>query len=289
MPLRVFPAGFGKNKPRMSATNWKRFVAKKRRSAMRRPFMKGASFAKKVLAVVNRQEETKYVATDLNSAGTANGAGGVYWNPLPQITNINSVVPAIPTISQGVTDFERIGQRISPKSLKVDLTFGMNPTDLSANSIMVVIWYGTSKESKSWVGGSPLSTISFLDNGQGGNQSWGGVRNQLNFPTDPTLNTLKRIVFPLAKSEGLQNQNGSSLVTQGAYSTSAGPSHRHVTLYFQPPKTLIYNKETDLYPTNYAPFYYIGFCNTDGSPANSVQSETLLNVSSRVHMRYKDS
>lgn len=284
MPIRV-----RQGNRYVSGTAYKSMRTQARRRYVRKGNKVGRKFAKKVLAVVKRQEETKYVANDLNSSGNPNGAGGVYWNPLPGITNINSVVPAIPAMGQGVTDYQRVGQRVAPVSLKVDLDIGLNPTDLSANSVMVVIWYGTSKESKSWVGGSPLSTVSFLDNGQGSNTSWGATRNQLNFPTDPTLNTLKRLVFPLSKSEGLQNQNGSSLVTQGNYSTSNGRSHRHVTLYFKPPRTLIYNKETDVYPTNYAPFYYIGFCNADGSPTTMVQSDTLVNVSSRVHLRYKDS
>lgn len=262
----------------MSGATFK-LLARKRRASGK------GSFAKRVLAVVNKTEETKYVANDYDSAGHANNTP---WYPVPGITNTGSVVPAIPQMAQGVTDYQRVGQRVSPVSLKVDLDIGMNSEDLSANSVMVAIWYGTSKESKSWVGGSPLSTISFLDNGQGTNQSWAGVRGQLNFPSDPTLNTLKRIVFPLSKSGGLQNQNGSSLTTQGNFSTSNGTSHKHITLKFNPPKTLIYNKETDLYPTNYAPFYYIGFCNADGSTTNMIQSQTLVNVSSRVHMKYKD-
>jgi len=281
--VRVFPLGLGKGKPRVSGATWKRMVARRRRNAMVKSVR--GSFAKRVLAVVKRQEETKYVANDYDSAGNPNNSP---WYPLPGITNTASVVPAIPKMAQGVTDYQRVGQRVSPTSLKVDLDIGLQPTDLSANSVMVVIWYGTSKENKSWVGGSPLSTISFLDNGQGSNQSWGGLRGQLNFPVDPTLNSLKRIVFPLSKSEGVQNQNGGSLVTQGNYSTSNGGSHKHITLKFTPPKTLIYNKESDLYPTNYAPFYYIGFCAADGSPTNMVQQETLVNVSSRVHMYYKD-
>lgn len=259
----------------------RRQMTQARRNKMRAGAKKG--FAARVKSVVKRLEETKYVANDLASTGVAHDP--VYY-VLPTMTNTGSAIPAIPALEQGVADYQRIGNKISPTSLKVDLQIGLNPTDLSANSLIGVIYYGTSKESKTWVGGSPLSTINFLDRGDGTNSSWGGARSQLNMPPDNTLVSIKRITFSLSKSAG--SQNGDHTTLQGNLATSNGLSYRTFTLGFKPPKTLIYNKETDDYPTNYAPWYYIGFCHADGSQANNIQDDTRMNVSSRAHMRFKD-
>lgn len=283
MPIRVFPRGLGRGRP-MSALAYRRMITKRRRGYGKAKG-KMTSFAKKVLAVVKRQEETKYVANDFDSTGAAHNP---VWYTTPNIVNVGSIVPAIPQMQQGTGDYERVGQRVNPVSLSVNLRIGFNPLDLSANSLIGVIYYGTSKAGKSWATGNPLQTAAFLDNGDGTNSTWAGLRNQLNLPIDKTLVNMKRITFRLSKSGGIQNNDaGAAADPPGNFSTSQGLSEKNFVLNFKPPKSLVYNLIGDNYPQNYAPFYVIGFCHADGS-VPTLYDRTLVNVSSRVHMRFKD-
>lgn len=283
MPIRVFPRGLGRGAS-VSATQWKKMVTARRRRAVRGRG-KMSSFAKKVMAVVNRTEETKYVATDFDSVGAAHGP---VWYCSPNITGVASFSPAIPQLLNGTGDYQRVGQKISPKSLTVNLRVGFDAQDLSANSLIGVIYYGTSKSGKTWANANPLNTPAILDNGDGTNSTWAGLRNQLNLPIDRTLNNMKRITFRLSKTSGIQNSDvGPIAAPGGSFSTSNGLSEKNFVLRFKAPKTLVYNQIADQYPQNYAPFYYVGFCHADGS-AITASDRTLVNISSRVHMRYKD-
>lgn len=266
------------------------FLVKRKATQARRRKARGAgqtkgSFAKKVMAVIKRSEETKYVATDNDATGAAHGP---VWYPTPNMVNINSISPAVPTLTSGVGDFQRVGQKVNPTSLYVNLRVGLNPTDLSACSLIGVIYYGTATQKGSWANGNPLPTVNFLDNGDGTNAGWAGLRNQLNLPIDRTLVKVKRITFRLSKSAGLQNGDlGAAGALNGNLSTSNGMSEKNFVLRFKAPKALVYNMVGDTLPQNYAPFYYVGFCHADGS-LYTHDDATLVNVSSRVHMRYKD-
>lgn len=285
MPIRV---RVGSRMVSGAAYKRMRTQARRRKYRMRRRYGGTSSFAKKVMAVVKRQEETKYVATDNDAAGAPHGP---VWYASPNIVNINSVSPAIPALANGVGDFQRIGQKINPTSLYVNLRIGFNPADLSANSLIGVIYYGVTTQAGSWANANPLPTASFLDNGDGTNSVWSGLRNQLNLPTDRTLVKVKRITFRLSKSSGIQNGDNAPapppVTENGNYSTSNGLSEKNFVLRFKAPKTLVYNMIADTLPQNYAPFYYVGFCHADGS-APTLADRELVNISSRVHMRFKD-
>jgi len=264
-------------------------IVQRKSTQARRRRQRGAgkrtSFAKKVMAVINRSEETKYVATDNDATAAPHGA---LWYTTPNIVTVNSISPAIAALENGTGDFQRIGQKISPTSLYVNLRVGLNAQDLSANSLIGVIYYGQSTQKGSWANANPLPTVRFLDNGDGTNSGWSGLRNQLNLPVDRTLVKVKRIVFRLSKTAGIQNNDAGGPATVGGnFATSNGLSEKNFVLRFKPPKTLVYNNIGDSLPQNYAPWYYVGFCHADGSVATVADNE-LVNISSRVHMRFKD-
>jgi len=285
MPIRVRVGG-----QMVPARTYLRQRTQARRRLYRRrnrgyAYKSSGALARYIKMVVKRQEETKYVATDNDAAGVPHGP---VWYTTPNMVNINSVSPAIPALTNGVGDYQRIGQKVNPISLRVNLRVGFNPTDLSANSLIGVIYYGTTTQAGSWANANPLPTAAWLDNGDGTNATWSGVRNQLNLPTDRTLVKVKRITFRLSKTGGIQNSDaGHAADPTGNFSTSNGLSEKNFVLKFKPPKTLVYNMIGDSLPQNYAPFYYVGFCHADGS-ALTPYDNTLVNVSSRVHMRFKD-
>lgn len=243
-----------------------------------------ANFVRKV---INRGAESKYVATNVDATGAPLGPA---WYASDTITSVNQFRPAIPQVTQGDDDFQRNGNMINPTSIAVSLKIGMNATDLSCNALYGVIYYGTSKNTKTWQGTNPVNSLDILDQGDGTNQQWAGLRGQLNLPTDKKQFNLKRIVFRLSKTQGVQNWEFAPAAPglSGNYSTSNGSSTRNFLLKFRPPQTLKYNNKTDLYPQNYAPFYVVTFCHADGSAIPAAADTKLVNVDSRVHMYFKD-
>lgn len=279
--VRVAPGRY------LSAQQWKRLIRVKRKLRMRRAMTSGLSKAQRkgVLSLIKRQEETKYVANNFDSAGVDMGA---IWTVKPVPTVIGDVKPAIPQLGQGVGDYQRIGTKVNPTSLAVSIKVGFSATDLSANALYGVIFYGTDNAYKTWKTGVPLNSTAFLDNGDGTNKSWSGLRNDLNCPIDTKLYNLKRKVFRLTKTAGIQNNDiGGAATPGGDYSTSNGMSTYNTLLKFKVPKTLKYDNEGDLYPMNFAPFYYIGFCHADGSLLTD-NDKVLVQCSSKAHMYYKD-
>ena len=164
-------------------------------------------------------------------------------------------------------------------------------SDISCAQIMVVVYYGTTKAGKTWQNSTPIQSVNdLLDNGDGTTGSFGGQQADLLYPINKHMNNAKRIVFRLGKSEGVLNDNGASVAgIDGAYSTSNGMAFKQLTLNFKAPKALQYDRATDLWPSNFAPWYAISWCRIDDrTTGGSVHDDRLVNVSALNHMYFKD-
>lgn len=270
---------------RMITTRLGRPEVRRMRAAGRGRVRPRGAFAKKVLQVVGRTEETKYVANavDANKAPLA-----TLWYAAPSIAAVGDFNPALPTLTQGTDDYQRVGNKIQPKSLAVSLKIGLRAEDLSANSLIGVIYYGTSRTEKTWQNNNPLQTAAILDNGDGTNTIFGATRYDLTKPLDKKIVNARRITFRLSKTAGIQNSdNGGATTVPGNFSTSNGLSEKTFMLRFKVPKTLVYQQNTATMPTNYAPWYAIGFCHADGSPPQAADAQ-LVNVNAKCHMYFKD-
>lgn len=274
----------------VSAMRYKRRLRKQRQRRVRRVGRVGKGLRRAIQSVVKRNQETKYVANSLDIGGVALGA---IWPVKPNMNLFTDIKPAIPSLTEGAGDYQRIGSKIQPTSLAVSLKMTFNANDLSANELMAVVYYGTDRANRTFQGGnSPIQSTAILNNGDGTNKSWTGLLNDLNFPTDKTLFNIKRKVFRLSKTGGNMNSDIGGQ-NNGAFSTSNGLSEVSTLLKFRPPKTLLYNNDTDTYPSNYAPFFYVGFCHADGSALTPSDYDPTTKVSlvyaaSRCHMWYKD-
>lgn len=274
-----------------SASGYKRRLRKQRQRRARRM---GSKYGKGVRGMIRRivmgNQETKYVANTLDIGGADLGA---LWPVKPNFNLFNDIKPAIPSLGEGTGDYQRVGSKIRPTSLAVSCKITFNAKDLSANELMAVIYYGTDRANRTFQGGnSPLQSTAILNVGNGTNKSWTGLLNDLNFPTDKSLFNIKRKVFRLSKTGGNMNSDIGGQ-NNGAYSTSNGLSEVSTLLKFKPPSTLLYNNDTDTYPSNYAPWFYIGFCHADGSALTPSDYDPTTKVSlvyatTRCHMWYKD-
>lgn len=243
--------------------------------------------AKSLITTVKRiimgQSETKYSADNYDKNGLAD---------LPAVWTLNNVgagvlkfLPMVPRVNQGTDENERVGDSISPVGrVATTLMFAYDHTDLSGSAIKVEIWYGTTKARKSWAQ-NPLVSSAFLDNGDGTNSAPGQNREGTLLPTDKRLVTFRKKTFILSKAYGTSGGDGG---TSNA-SANGGKFFRAVKLYHNPPKKLKYGDATDVYPTNYAPGYFINLSYVNGElPASQAVLDSKINITSRTHMHYKD-
>lgn len=261
----------------------RRAVQARRRARVGRKMMRD-SFARRVMRVINRTEETKYVA-NAKDGGLVDLPNYWYSNGSLAAADYN---PGMPALTQGTDDYQRVGNVVKPKSIAVSVKVALNPQNVQACSLLGVIYYGTSKDEKNWGANSPAGNGQILDEGDGTTTAWSGVKYQLNNPIERHQYNLKRIVFRLSKTTGIQNGDISgATVEQGNFSTSNGLSVKNFMLRFKAPASLQYKSSTATFPTNFAPFWGIGFCHADGS-ALEVADKELVQVTSKCHMYYKD-
>lgn len=269
---------------RRARRNLRRKVAGKRRFAMRGKAAR-TPLVRLIRNVMKREEETKYVANSYDAAllPLANT-----WYSQGSLGAAGQWFPALPALAQGTGDYQRVGSKITPVGTSVTMKIGFNPANVDAASIYGVIYYGTSKAVKSWNVTNPIGNQQILEGGDGINYTFNGDRFRLNFPVDKKLYNMKRIVFRLAKTPGIQNSDISgATVTGGNYSTANGYQCRNIKLNIRAPKKITYEDNVDTWPSNFAPVFGVGFCHADGSTL-TVADQNLLTVSSQCHMWFKD-
>lgn len=270
----------------------KRTIFKVARSSM--PALRGAgvktgwksksALRKMVTKLVKGQAETKYVADAWDR--NANAA-------LPSVWTVGSLgagaarfLPMIPRCTQGTDDNERIGDTITPSGkVKTTLNFAINDDISGSHQILVTVYYGVTKDRKSWDNQNALSTASFLDNGDGTNTSPTFTRVSGMLPVQKDLVSFKKYQFVLSKAAGTTGGDAGT----GNFSANAGKSYRSITLTHSPPKKLKYSVGTDNFPSNYAPGYFISLAYADGAvPHTEAYLNGLVNVTARTHMWFKD-
>lgn len=256
-----------------------------RRAGYRRSTKGMTNLQRMVQQIVRRNEETKYVANQYDG-GLAPLAN--QWYSQGSLAAVGAWYPAIPKLNQGTGDYQRVGNKIHPTSVAVSLKIHFNPENVDANSLFGVIYYGTARASKSWNVQSPVGNAAILDQGDGTNTTFDATLYKLNHPVDKKNFMFKRILFRLTKVPGIQNNDISgNTVVGGNYSTANGLQCKNFLLKFTPPKTIMYEDNTDGWPSNYAPVYAVGFLHADGSGLK-VADNTLVQVSSQCHMHFKD-
>jgi len=224
------------------------------RKAVRRA--KNSAFAKKVLKVVNRKEETKFVSEYIaQNVGLTAGA------VVP--ANLNRML--VP-VAQGPGDNQRIGDRINPirAVTRITVHFQSTPTggtsgpcsDLEVNCLVLAV---KGARTSATVALTPAGSL--LKIGNGNNQDPGpvGTYTQANFieninhmPVNTDQFTvLKRFKHRFAKGD--YDLNGPASGTGNAQKSVHSPCHTFT--YAWKPPALEYNEAVDTFPTNHYPVY----------------------------------
>lgn len=247
-----------------------------RRKRVSRP--KGA-FAKKVLAVVAKKEETKYVAEQKQ-------LGLVVGQALSTPANLYGCLPAV---SQGVGDFQRIGEKIQPVRARIDFTFNFTTDNSNNQDIIVNLWIVMVKGFNSEAAYILAPTKQFLQVGNGTNRDPDDpsqptmLQNVNHMPLNKEQYTgLKHYRFRMRKGTGIMTNQGPATITAPT-GTPANEGQRYISYSWKPP-TLKYNDNTKTYPTSHFPVYGYWATNADGSAYGDT-----IQISSRTHLWFKDS
>lgn len=256
-----------------------------RRSGVRTGWRRKSRLSALVKKLVRGQAETKYVADNWDKNNAA--ALPAVWKLTNLQPGAGKFLPMIPRVYQGTDEMNRIGDQITPVGkLRTTLNLAYDDSDLSGHQIKVEIYYGTTKERHSWGAGNPLVSPQFLDNGDGTNVPPGQSRESTMKPIDKRLVTFRKKTIILSKSSGTTGGFGGT----SNFSANSGRSYKQVTLTLPCPKKLTYATAGYEYPTNFAPGYFINLSFCDGYLATGTDPsiDSLVNITSRTHMSFKD-
>lgn len=233
--------------------------------------------AKIAKSVVKRAQEVKYVGQLYDAEPIE-----LYGSTVPTGATQAQVFEVMPDLSEGTSEYERVGVKVMPTRHNVDLDLRFNTrmaainVDRMAWDINVHIWYGYIKRYKyapDVLANSFNIANNLLEDGQGNTFPWNGAPYQGLLTLNKEVNTLKHKVVRMYRPLGAQN------TADGVQQTYFPQTiHQKVRLAFKPPKALLYN-ETNNVPENYAPVVIIGYEHNDASQAsNAVGGVGVLGI-----------
>jgi len=256
--------------------------------------------------MLSRKTETKYigqyVTTNQAQTGVAPFAAGQWQDAVQQIgLKSNGATPpviaqswtvALPAQVQGVTDINRIGDRIEPVSHKLRMTVRFaekyqaegNPSIAMDTPLDVTayIFYGYIKSLKTYQGataqfdnsiivqGSSEATRAMnnlLDDGDTSFRTFTGDPIDAMLPLSQYVNMKVKKVH-LRRAAGYVNTNAGN---GGAAANGAADNtlSKSFTLSYKPPAKLIYKTSTDIYPENYAPVFAVAYIFNDATASRN--------------------
>lgn len=255
----------------------------RRRTARRRTTKPRASFAKKVLSIVRKSEETKFqreaIEVDVRHNSTVTGPNDWY--------------RCLPWIVLGTNAAQRIGDVIKPIIGKLHVEIRFATDEQNTRDIYAVFYLITSKRQKAYANenaNGQMSTEgdSFLRAGDDAVTYFDGSWLGSTLPIElDSFTLLKKKVIHMYRASGKSNEAGvvGTLTGEGMY-CNAGRNQVNFTVPFKVP-TLKYSPGFPKLPNNFAPFYGIGYYYADGTPADTLDNG-LIYVSTSCELWYKD-
>lgn len=258
-------------KARMSSATRSRLAVAKRGKA-------SATFAKRVLAIVARKEETKYVSQQLQQQVAMGQAlitpAGLF----------NCLTP----LTQGVGDYQRIGEKVSPIKACIDFSFNWTNEQSNNQDVVVNLWILIAKGANSRVALPSVPVGQLLNVGNGTNRDPDDANqplmlNQINhMPLNKDQYTgLRHYRFRMRRGTGAQANQGPATIVAPT-GVVAREDQRYIRYTWKPPQ-LKYNLSTDAFPTSHYPVYGYWCTNADGSAYGDT-----LHISTRTHLWFKD-
>lgn len=234
------------------------------------------TFTNAVLAIVNKKEETKYVASEPVLPAT-----GI----ISTITLPAGLVPYIPPVVQGVASNQRIGQKISNVHGRVDFQFYLIPNvgaKYPTEDIMIKLFKLTSKAVKSYQQISAIQAGTLLDIGSQASTDWTNPAFAISYSQMPisredfsgSTHTIR-----MRKNQGTPSGDLGSSQSPNTYGYGA----KSYSFTWKHKGNLLYDDTGINNPTNYAPIYAVVAYNPDNTLYDG-----LCQYTCRSHMWFKD-
>lgn len=234
-----------------------------------------ATIAKLVDAVINRRSETKFISTKVQV--------NVLHNSGIAFADVSRVLPRVP---QGEQEWERLGDSIKPSSLIVRGLVSMNRTAAVDNRVLLVrVCLLSAKNLKCFTdftsGNLPINRLLRVNDETGTETiAYTGDPNDVNYKINKELFTVH-----MDKTYRIAS-------IQSPAPTIPGSLEQNPDSYFrfqktiECPATLKYDDSKGTDPTNFAPFFVIGYSFADGTGPDTVGTRIIANVTST--LSYKD-
>jgi len=208
--------------------------------------------------------------------------------------------PVLPQVSQGSGDFQRVGDRLTPKSLvvKFTMTCSGSPTTNSSEQLWGRLFVLQDKSIRNMTAlqaiagvqpGTPIST-QLIDYGNGLHGAYTGQPYSNNFRVNKRQYRVyhdKLIKFQRGYGTLPQAANPVAWVGDQIY-TSPLATHQ-MTLRIPCPKVLLYSAEADIWPSNFAPFFCFGYQDPQALTTHlEAEMDYRVAISWVAHFDYED-
>lgn len=258
-----------------------------------------------VKKIIRGDIENKYLALYPNlpsatSPGACWAGAGTAILQLPAVRNSAlgvNIVPLLPPCAQGVAQHQRIGDKIRPISLKVDFTVSYDGRNVNANLLHCRLMCLRDKSIKRIPDlvynaaipqlGTPVD-LQLMDFGNGTNGGYNGSPYDQHWRINTErYSVISDLKFELRKGFGQTPQATNSVPYAGSITSMDSTMTRNFSVSVPTPQTLMYSNDTDLYPTNFAPFWCFGFTQPDGDgTVDYLANLVMVNYTS--HFVYED-
>jgi len=245
---RKLPVGF-----------WAKTTTAKKRRATRPRASKALTAA--VQKIVKRGEETKVQGYSIEDRVSHNAA----------ISNADIAVVMGPGMTQGTTSQQRVGDKISPVSLVVSGAtslndYGQGYIDVPITVKVMCLQAKGIKDSNLVTANADIANL--MENG--GTSNWDGS----------TLKSLWKV-----NTDDFQVLGSRTFKLGDATAENTKCMTHRWSMSIKCPKTLLYSPGS-IYPSNFAPFFVLGWCRDDGQTPTSTQ--VYIVNSANVRFSYKD-
>lgn len=239
-----------------------------------------------VKALVAAPAERKYVSESLYQMN-GGATPGAWIGFSSAITGVGEIYAAMPRTTQGLDAHHRIGNQISPKSLLIKLDISTKTyNDNAARDRQVHVFLLTAKSVKALDNYTAIPITQLLDKGDGTNVAFDGTQFTAQYPVNKQEFTiLKHKSMRMVQGYGIANSL--TAVNVGTTDGVISPSHQyaHITMKVKIPKVFKYDRATQRFPTNYAPFLVIGFTHNN---SNSVAPSDFVQVLGQTQLTFTD-
>ena len=253
------------------------------------------AMVKMIRSVVGKTNETKYVTeTLLNPFAEASGSTtpSTYINFNSMINTQNDWYRVLPLVNQGLGAYNRVGDSITPVSLKCtwDLAFSLTSSDANSRDIVVVMYCLRPKQQLQYpavtANGQLAANLTILDAGNGIVKTYNGNQQNSYYPVDTrNFTVVFKKLIRLYKPFGTQNTNTPPLAAGASVGAAQQVYRKSFSHTWKKLKKLKYDAAAQV-PANFGDVWACGYFYTDGSPPDT--GGGLLQVGCYSELRYKD-